>query len=79
MNCMKCGSAKELSIKKHTRLGAPRFICRSCRRVDHHRLKNSKSPYLVALEREENRRIKRMVEWDIKAWKINTQIMRKYA
>lgn len=78
MNCMKCLSTQNLSIKYRTKFGA-KYVCRTCRNADHHALKDSKSPYLIALEREQLRRIRKMIEWDMKAWKINSKIMRKYA
>ena len=79
MNCMKCHATTELSIKKYTRTGTPRYMCRSCRRNSYHQLKYTKSDYRIALEKEELRRIKWMIEWDMMAWRINSHIMRKYA
>lgn len=79
MNCMKCDSTKGLSIKKYTRTGEARYMCRACRRTSYHQLRRTKSDYMRQLEKEELRRIKWMVEWDMMARRINGQIMRKYA
>jgi hypothetical protein len=37
LECFKCHSRQDLSIKKHDRHGTPVLICKSCRREDYKR------------------------------------------
>lgn len=42
MNCYKCQSKTELSIKKRSRQGVPIMICKPCRRDNYHKSKLNK-------------------------------------
>lgn len=77
---MKCSATEELSIKCRLRNGTPRYICKSCRRMEYHRKKGVwRTQANDADLREEHRRIERMIIWDMLAQEINSRIINKYS
>lgn len=76
LNCTKCYSAKELSIKSRYRDGRVRqMICKSCRRAEY-RLRKQQNPYVAQYLREEKKRIEKAVWWDMLATEINGRIIK---
>ena len=76
MNCYKCDSLKDLSIKYKTKLGEPRYICKTCRNKDYHRKEKHKR---VRKDIEELNRIRWAIQWDMLAQEINNRVMLKWS
>lgn len=76
MNCIKCDSTEELSIKCRLRNGTPKYICRTCRRADYHQNKGKHN--ILRNDPEEMRRIRWIIDWSMLAEEINSRVMNKY-
>ncbi len=75
-SCMRCNATEELSIKYRTKLGAPRYLCRPCRRGEWHKKKEVWRP---KPDEAEKRRIERAIFWSMLAGEINGRIINKYS
>lgn len=40
MNCFRCASARELSVRARNKSGHTRYMCRTCRRAEYHAKKH---------------------------------------
>lgn len=68
MICYKCGSEKELSLKRRTKYGNLLFICKSCRRAYYQILKN----------RNQTKPVSQPLHYDAAEWKLRSQASLDY-